>query len=56
MSKHYKQFKTGTPEYKKAYSEHMMKKLKKKRKGAGYNQGYDESNSLDGSDLPLPPN
>ena len=33
MPYHYKQFKPGSPEYKKAYSEHMVKKLKKRRKG-----------------------
>ena len=32
MPYHYKKFSPGTPEYKKAYSEHLIKKLKKKRK------------------------
>ena len=36
MPYHYKQFKPGTPEYKKAYAEHMMKKLKKRRKTPTY--------------------
>ena len=33
MPYHYKQFAPGSPQYKKAYAEHMMKKLKKRRKG-----------------------
>ena len=32
MPYHYKKFKPGSPEYKKAYAEHMVKKLKKKRR------------------------
>ena len=35
MPYHYKQFKPGSPEYRKAYAEHMVKKLKKKRKVPG---------------------
>ena len=31
MPYHYKQFKPGTPQYRKAYAEHLIKKLKKKR-------------------------
>ena len=45
MPYHYKQFKPGTPEYKKAYAEHMMKKLKKRRKPgyiSGNQSGYKE--------------
>ena len=38
MPYHYKQFKPGSPEYKKAYAEHMVKKLKKKRR-IGYESG-----------------
>ena len=33
MPYHYKQFAPGSPQYKKAYAEHMVKKLKKRRKG-----------------------
>ena len=33
MPKHYKKYKKGTPKYKAAYAEHMLKKLKKKRQG-----------------------
>ena len=31
MPHHYNKYKPGSKEYKKAYGEHMMKKLKKKR-------------------------
>ena len=32
MPIHYKKYAPGSEEYKKAYAEHMVKKLKKKRK------------------------
>ena len=38
MPYHYKKYKPGSPEYKKAYAEHMIKKLKKKRQ-VGYVSG-----------------
>ena len=42
MPYHYKKFKAGSPEYKKAYAEHMIKKLKKNRKrGGGQDAGYE---------------
>jgi len=39
MPDHYKQYKTGSPEYKKAYAQHLMQKLKKKRV-----EGYGDQN------------
>ena len=54
MPHHYKQYAVGSPEYKKAYAEHMMKKLKKKRGRGGYDHGYDKE--LDSSPVPPDPN
>ena len=45
MPHHYKQYKPGSPEYKKAYAEHMVKKLKKKRQ-----EEYDNQAESSGGD------
>jgi hypothetical protein len=44
MPEHYKQHKPGSKKYKKAYGEHIMKKLKKKRK---YIKAKDGDNNTD---------
>ena len=42
MPYHYKKFRPGTASYKKAYAEHLIKKLKKKRQ-MGYSSGDQSS-------------
>ena len=44
MPYHYKKYQPGSPEYKKAYSQHLMKKLKKRWKEhiAGESPEYKE--------------
>ena len=49
MPHHYKQYPVGSKKYKKAYGEHMVKKLKKKRKkNPVYNNPVDDSIPLPG--------
>jgi len=44
MPHHYKQYPVGSKKYKKAYGEHMVKKLKKKRKkNPAYNNPVESS-------------
>ena len=48
MPKHYKQYAVGSKKYKKAYGEHIMKKLKKKRKKSVQPNNPTEALSSDG--------